>query len=340
MKRFSMLLRRIAGMLLVVALVAAPAAAQNASEASADLPIPVIYDTDLGEDIDDLWALAFLVHSPELDLKLVTINFGDVQRKARMVAKALSVFGREEVPIAIGRTNERGSPRYDDWAADFDLSDYDGPVTDDGVEKMIQTIEADTTGRLKLLAVGPMFNVAGMLERRPDLAPRVELIAMSGSIYKGYGGSGAPDAEANVRVAPDAARYACAADWKRFTIAPLDVTGGLRLSGDRYQHIYNNDAPTPRAIVSAYEIFEPKADWADFDVSAESSALHDTVPVYLAFSDDYLTLQTLPLRVTDDGFTQVDEENGHPVDVALEWQNEEAFKDLLVRRLTSPLPSN
>ncbi len=34
--------------------------------------IPVILDTDIGSDIDDTWALAFLLRSPELDLKLVT----------------------------------------------------------------------------------------------------------------------------------------------------------------------------------------------------------------------------------------------------------------------------
>ena len=320
-------------------LLLAPATAQDRGEPAAS-PIPVIYDTDLGEDIDDLWALAFLTHSSELDLKLVSINFGDVERKARMVAKALSVFGREEVPIAIGRTNERWTPRYYDWTSDFDLFNYDGAVTDDGVEKMIQTIEADSTGRLRLLAVGPMLNVAGVLERRSDLAERVELVAMSGSIYTGYGGSEAPDAEANVEVAPDAARHAYAADWKRFVIAPLDVTGGLHLAGDRYRSIYESDAPTPQAIISAYKVFEPNADFADVDVTRRSSTLHDAAAVYLAFSEAYLGLETLSLRVTDDGYTRVDPENGHTVEAALDWTNESAFKDLLVKRLTSPPPSH
>ena len=33
--------------------------------------VPVILDTDIGGDIDDTWALAMLLKSPELDLKLV-----------------------------------------------------------------------------------------------------------------------------------------------------------------------------------------------------------------------------------------------------------------------------
>ena len=330
--------RLLAGALLWLIL-AAPAAAQEVGKSSVS-PIPVVYDTDIGGDIDDVWALSFLVHSPELELKLVTINKGGVQRKAQVAAKLLTAMGRDDVPIAIGRTNERWTPRYYDWASDFDLSNYDGAVTDDGVEKMIQTIEADSTGRLRLLAVGPMLNVAGVLERRSDLAERVELVAMSGSIYTGYGGSEAPDAEANVEVAPDAARHVYAADWKRFVIAPLDVTGGLHLAGDRYRSIYESDAPTPQAIISAYKVFEPNADFADVDVTRRSSTLHDAAAVYLAFSEAYLGLETLSLRVTDDGYTRVDPENGHTVEAALDWTNESAFKDLLVKRLTSPPPSH
>ena len=33
--------------------------------------IPVILNTDIGGDIDDSWALSFLLRSPELDTKLV-----------------------------------------------------------------------------------------------------------------------------------------------------------------------------------------------------------------------------------------------------------------------------
>lgn len=33
--------------------------------------IPVVLDTDLGSDIDDTWALAMLLRSPELDVKLI-----------------------------------------------------------------------------------------------------------------------------------------------------------------------------------------------------------------------------------------------------------------------------
>ncbi len=39
--------------------------------------IPVILDTDIGGDIDDTWALAMLLKSPEVDLKLVVTDYGN-----------------------------------------------------------------------------------------------------------------------------------------------------------------------------------------------------------------------------------------------------------------------
>ena len=40
------------------------------------MSIPVIFDTDIGSDIDDTWALGFLLRCPELDVKLVTTDRG------------------------------------------------------------------------------------------------------------------------------------------------------------------------------------------------------------------------------------------------------------------------
>ena len=41
--------------------------------------IPVIFDTDIGDDIDDTWALGLLLKSPELDLKLVVGDRGQAR---------------------------------------------------------------------------------------------------------------------------------------------------------------------------------------------------------------------------------------------------------------------
>ena len=53
--------------------------------------IPVILDTDIGEDIDDTWAMGFLLKCPELDVKLITTATDDTFLKAKLVAKFLEL---------------------------------------------------------------------------------------------------------------------------------------------------------------------------------------------------------------------------------------------------------
>jgi len=71
----------------------------SAGEAPARLP--VIFDTDIGTDIDDAYALAALIHRPELDLRGVTTVSSDAQARARLAAKLLHVAGERwsRVPV-------------------------------------------------------------------------------------------------------------------------------------------------------------------------------------------------------------------------------------------------
>lgn len=66
------------------------------------VPIPVLLDTDIGTDIDDAYALAQVVRSPELELLGVTTVAGDAVARARLAAKLLAAAGRHEVPVHAG----------------------------------------------------------------------------------------------------------------------------------------------------------------------------------------------------------------------------------------------
>ena len=65
---------------------------------------PVIFDTDIGTDIDDAYALAALVHRPELRVLGVTTVSGDAVARARLAAKLLHVAGGKwtQVPVYAG----------------------------------------------------------------------------------------------------------------------------------------------------------------------------------------------------------------------------------------------
>ena len=63
---------------------------------------PVVLNTDIGFDVDDVWALAFMLKCPELDIKLITTNTGDSEYSATLVGKMLEIAGRTDIPIGIG----------------------------------------------------------------------------------------------------------------------------------------------------------------------------------------------------------------------------------------------
>jgi purine nucleosidase len=64
----------------------------------------VIFDTDIGTDIDDAYALAALTHRPELRVLGVTTVSGDAVARARLAAKLLHVAGGKwtTVPVYAG----------------------------------------------------------------------------------------------------------------------------------------------------------------------------------------------------------------------------------------------
>lgn len=305
--------------------------AAEAAESSPSVPpaakIPVILDTDIGDDIDDTWALALLLKSPELDVKLVVSDRGDTVYRAKVIAKLLEVAGRTDVPVGIGvRESDKGG-RQSPWVADYDLADYPGTVHQDGVAALIETI-MKSPQPLTLICIGPVPNIRVALERQPQIANRARFVGMHGSVRKGYNGGPEPSKEWNVVADAKAAQAAFTAAWPML-ITPLDTCGIVRLRGDKYQRVAECADPLTKAVIENYRIWSKAGDGP---LNA-SSVLFDTVAVYLAFSTDLVTIERLPLRVTDDGFTRIDPQ-GKPIDCAMSWKDLEAFEDLLVARLT------
>src|SRR6185436_14608922 len=82
-------------------------------------PVPVIFDTDIGTDIDDAYALVQILHSPELKLLGVTTVSSDAVARARLAAKLLAVAGRPEVPVYAGISTATQYMKQVEWATGF-----------------------------------------------------------------------------------------------------------------------------------------------------------------------------------------------------------------------------
>jgi len=289
--------------------------------------VPVILDTDIGDDIDDTWALLMLLGSPQVDLKLIVTAVDDTETKTRLVAKILQRVGRTDVPIGTGvKTSDRKINQLA-WLGDYDLSAYPGTVIKDGVQATIDLVKS-APNPVTILVIGPQTNLKEALRRDPSIAANARIVAMAGSVAIGYNGKETPDAEYNVARDVEAARAVFAAPWE-ITIAPLDVCGTLVVSGDRYAKIKTSQSPRARTVIENYDLWtHRKKHPAD-----ASSVLYDTVAAYLALEDALCEMKTVKLTVDDKGRT-VPAETGRPVRCALKWKDRDAFEELLVRTLT------
>jgi inosine-uridine nucleoside N-ribohydrolase len=303
--------------------------------AAADLrPVPVILDTDIGDDIDDTFALLMLLRSRELDLKLVVTDFGDTVYRARLAAKLLTAFGRKDVPVGVGvRQNEKPGSQAG-WLGDYALSSYAGKVHEDGVQALIDTV-MKSKETVTIIGIGPAPNLEAALQREPRIALRARFVGMYGSLHRGYGNAATPHAEWNVRSAVPAFRRVVTAAWPAL-LTPLDTCGVVKLTGAKWQKVLASQEPAARALVENYRDFcQARPDICGKDltrVDRETTTQYDTVAVYLAFSDALVKTEETGVRVDDAGMT-IPDAAAPKKRWAVEWKDLGAYEDLLVERL-------
>jgi len=292
------------------------------------MKIPVILDTDIGGDIDDTWALAMLLKSPELDVKLIVTDTADTRYRAKIVAKFLEIGGRTDIPVGIGLVQESDGlhERQAPWVKDYELESYPGIVYKDGVDALIESIMSNPEP-VTLVCIGPMPNIKEALEREPKITENARFVGMHGCFKRSHNGKEEVIAEYNVVKDIAAAKAVFTAPWIDMTITPLDACGVVRLRGKKYKAVQECSDPISRALIENYRI------WLQGQPDEMSSILFDTVAIYLAFSTDLLVMKKMNVRVNDDGYT-VEDSSARTVNCALDWKNLSAFEDLLVKHLT------
>jgi inosine-uridine nucleoside N-ribohydrolase len=268
-----------------------------------------------------------MLKSPELDVKLVMTDTGNTTYRAKIAAKMLEIGKRTDVPVGIGIRFSDGTGPQEPWVAGYELSSYPGVIYENGVDALIQTI-MDSPEMITLICIGPVPNIGTAIEREPRIAQKARFVGMHGSIRRGYGGSEKISAECNVVNHTRDCQKVFTADWD-MTITPLDTCGIVKLDGEKYLSVYECKDPLTQALIENYRI------WAKHSPESEhrSSTLFDTVAIYLAFSEELLVMEKLGIRVTDDGYTVIDED-AKVINCAMDWKDLAAFEDFLVKRLT------
>jgi len=303
--------RAVVVILLFIALVA------GAMTSAAQPRLKILLDTDIGSDIDDAWALGLLIVSPDVELVGVTITDGDTTARAKLACKLLHVSGRDEVPVAVGRSTP--PPDQVDlqftWAEDFTAKK---PVAQSAADFIVNTLHANP-GAVTLVAVGPLQNVADALRKEPrlgQLAKRVVL--MSGSIAANAWSPTAV-AEWNVKRAIADAQLVYGTGLPLTTV-PLDSTTYVTLKNDEREQLMKHPAALTRALEALYRLW--------IESPSQRMTLHDQMAVAETVRPGafFGRCEPMPIRVDDGGYTRIDRSGGKPVSVCLEPKRDEFMK--------------
>jgi purine nucleosidase len=293
-------------------------------------PQLVIIDTDIGDDVDDAFAVALALQSPELKILGITAVWGNTPLRAKLLARFLQETGRTDIPIAVGTEKypakgklnfsqakyaERGPDRTFPTAADFLLAQI-----------------RQHPGEITLIAIGPETNLGEAVDRDPDTFRKLKrVVLMGGSIYRGYDGfpypTGKPQPQPEWNILCD-----IPAAQKLFTsgiplyVMPLDSTQ-IKLQELERAKIFGTGTSLTDALTVLYH------QWSNGH--QVTPTLFDAVAVAYAIKPDLCPTTSLRLRVDEQGSTRV--ENGAPNAQACLRSDSDQFLEFYMPRITAPV---
>jgi purine nucleosidase len=238
----------------------------------------VLLDTDIGSDIDDAVALAYLLRQPKCDLLGITTVSGDVQKRAALAEITCRAAGREDIPIHCGRRDVLlagvGQPNVPQYESVAHLRHNLGRPENTAVPFLREVIRS-RPGEVVLLTIGPFSNVALLFALDLEIPFLLKgLVSMAGCFYE-------PLAEWNCRVDTTATAMTFAAARRQHRLFGLDVTRQVTLSqqevSDRFTgHLLGNVA------LQAERWFE----------HAERLTFHDPLAAACIFNPEICTFET------------------------------------------------
>ncbi len=329
MKKHAPFVKTLVGFLIratiVGSLAAQPLFTQSSPSASfgSGAKAKIIIDTDIGDDVDDAFAVGLAISSPELEILGITTAWGDTQLRARLVDRLLAETGNAAIPVAEGTpTKSKTLFSQARWA-------QAGPPAKPhpaAVDFLLGQIRQNP-GEITLVAIGPLTNVGAAIDRDPAAFKKLKrVVLMGGSIRKGYGDLGylpdrGPQAEYNIVSDVPAAQ-------KLFTsgvpiyMMPLDSTQ-LKLDEEKRALLFRQGTPLTDALTLLYH------EWGQ-----QTPTLFDVMAVAYVLDPGLCPAQPFQIIVDKDGFTRTG--SGAPnASACLASDSEQFFRFVLPRLLRS-----
>jgi len=241
--------------------------------------IPILLDTDIGSDIDDAVALAYLLRQPRCELIGITTVTGDVDQRSALAAAVCDAAGRPDIPVHSGASKPLvhgpGQPLVPQYAALASRPHRKGFPANTAVEFLRSAIRA-RPGEVTLLTIGPLTNIALLFAIDPEIPGLLkQVVSMAGVFWPHVWGP----TEWNCRVDPVANAITMNARPPRHVLYGLDVT---------YECQMKTDEVRKRFAVPTFDIVRDLAEvW--FGKSKEGMTFHDPLAAAAIFKPELCT---------------------------------------------------
>jgi purine nucleosidase len=270
-----------------------------ATQKPASGPQKVIIDTDIGDDVDDAFAVALALQSPELKIVGITSAWGNTVLRARLLDRFLKETGHTDIPVAIGiEKHHSGEAEFSQarWAEA-------GPAAKAhpaAVDFLLEQIRRQP-GEITLVAIAPLTNIGAAIERDAATFRKLKrVVMMGGSVYRGYDdpGSGAnhkPDREYNIAMDVQAAQRLFHSGVPLY-VMPLDATQ-LNLDEAKREQVFTQSTPLTDALALLF------LQWSRVR-RLQNPTMFDPMAVAFTVAPELCPTQPLRIVVDDEGYTR------------------------------------
>ncbi|SEO04284.1 Inosine-uridine nucleoside N-ribohydrolase [Mucilaginibacter gossypiicola] len=278
----------------------------NFAQAQKHSPIPVIFDTDIAGDYDDVGAMALLhAFADKGEAKiLATISCNAFETTAPTISVINTYFGRPEIPIGIVKKDKPNKDCSQRWAQAI-IAGYPHKIKSNSqaveavaLYRKILASQADAS--VTIISVGFFTNLAGLLHSGADKYSRLtgeqlvkQKVKNLVSMATGIGADGKTFSEYNVNVDAASAQEVFK-NWPTpITLSGFEI-GEKILTGIKLTNNYSiQNSPIKDAFQIALEKDKNTVGRNSWDETAVLTAIRGAKP--------YFTYRKLNMEIKDDG---------------------------------------
>ena len=270
------------------------------------MPTPIIFDTDPG--VDDAQAIAIALAHPDIELLGLTTTYGNVDiETATHNALLLSELAQQEIPVAQGAAAPLVKPKHPAPAhihganglGNIELPAVRGKALDMSAAEFIVSQVNARPNEITLVAVGPVGNLAAVLQLDPGIIDKVkQVVIMGGSIREG--GNVTPVAEANMFNDPHAASRVLTAGWP-LTLVGLDATHRCVLSPADMEKIAGAQGKLGQVLAGSYRFY---SDFYRGALGIDGCCPHDSCALAWLMKPELFTTARGHLTVATEGYAE------------------------------------